>query len=208
MAKIVCIDSDYDEIVRLVAEWRRANVYPDMQNHGHELEILKDNLAVRSYLQQALLEDNVVFLSGSGHGLFHEFQGNDTSGALEVGNYRAGEVKDKIIHLLSCQTAFKLGVDIVKSGCSAFFGYDFPFTYHKEYLDYFMAPDASLDKAIYEGKPASSAHQTLMEVYDKTIAMLQNQRASLYAITDMMINRDHFCSPAKNKRWGDPNAKV
>jgi hypothetical protein len=206
--KIVCMDSDYEVVVQLVAEWRRTNLYPQLGINDSQLQILKGNTATRMYLQTSLTDVNVVFFTASGHGLLDEFQGNDGDSALEVGEYDSKEVRNKIIHLLSCNTAFELGADTVNNGCFAFIGYDIPFTFHRDYLHEFMQPDKVLAIAIAGGATIENAHKEAMDEYERMISKLQRKNVPISILTDMMVNQNHFCSPVKDNRWGNPNASL
>lgn len=209
MAKsFVCMDSDYDSAAQHVAEWRRVNVYPSLQTNGNSVTILKGNTATRIYLEQALKKENVVFFTGSGHGLYEEFQGSDGDSALEVGSYSPAEVDKKIIHLLSCNTAFELGSDTIEKGCLAFAGYDLPFTFHLKHMNEFMNPDMVFVIEIVNGNSVSEAHDKVMKEYDRMIGHLQKTNVHMTVIGDMMVNQKHFCSPVKDSRWGNPEASV
>jgi len=207
MTKIVGFDSAFDETSKMVATWRHINVYPKFLSDGHELRQLKGNMANRNYLSKELVKDGIKFLSGSGHGLFDEFQGSDGADALGVNKYHPLEVKGKVVHLLACYTAFELGVDVVKKGCVSFFGYDTAFTFLKETLDDFMSPDAELDFALSQGDTVLQAHERMMNVYEQRInQFVANGNFDAAAI--MEFNKDHFCSPVKDLQWGNENAKL
>ena len=199
MAHILFFDSDFDDVSKMVAEWRRQHLYPRIQ--GHSVKILKGNTANRAYLAKELIKKEITFFSGSGHGLFDEFQGSDGTAALKLGGYNAAEVSGKIIHLLSCYTAFELGADLVLSGCIGFFGYDVPFSFFPHLIADFMAPDAELDTALADGKSAEEAHTLIINTYDQKIDQLESA-GDLISAADMAVNRDHLCSPVKDSRWG------
>lgn len=207
MAKIVGFDSSFDETSKMVATWRQANIYQKFTGDGHEVRVLKGNMANRNYLSKELMKDGIKFLSGSGHGLYHEIQGSDGSAALSVNGYDPLEIKGKIIHLVSCYTAFELGVDVVQKGCTSFFGYDTAFTFLKETIDDFMAPDAELDFALSEGETAQKAHERMIAVYEQRIDKF-TAAGNFDAASIMEFNKDHFCSAGMDKQWGNGSAKI
>ena len=207
--RVVCIDSDVDDATKQVSNWCSANTYPLVTTiNTFEVVLLRGNRAVRIYLEQELVRTDVVFLSGSGHGLYDEFQGNDGLAVLEKNEYAPNEVAGKIIHLLSCNTAFQLGTDVVANGCKAFFGYDVPFTYHYEYIDYFMQPDHHLILAVLNGSSARDVHEIVIRKYNDAITSLEQKNADPYVIADMETDRDHFCSPSVHGSWGDLNSSL
>jgi hypothetical protein len=204
---VLGFDSDFDKTTSLVSNWRRSHVYKKFESDGHQVSILKENMATRMYLEAALVKNEVTYFTASGHGHFDEFQGTDGSHSLGVGRYIAEEVKGKIIHLLSCHTAFQLGVDVVTNGCTSFFGYDNPFTYLEPFLDYFMAPDAELDYALSQGKTAEQALKRAIEVYQQKINELKS-KGEFHAAAIMEYNLEHLCSHGKDARWGSGSVKI
>lgn len=205
--KIVGFDSEFDETSQLVANWRRKHVYARLKADGHQLKILEGNMANRIYLSKELLKEGVRFFSASGHGLYHEFQGSDGTASLSIGDYAAAEANGKIIHLLSCLTAFELGADLVQNGCTAFFGYDISFQFTKTRLDDFMAPDAELDFALSGGDTAKVAHEKMIKVYQQKIQQLIT--AGEYESASMMTaNMNHVCSAVKDEQWGKSSSTL
>lgn len=204
----VCIDSNADVVADAVAKWRDANTYPLLLTNGFSLRRLKESMSNRDYLEQELLLTDVTYLSGSGHGLDDEFQGSDNLPALKVGQYKKVEVTGRVVHLLSCRTALLLGRDLVKNGCIAFFGYDMPFSFYYEFIDQFMSPNKLIDEMISQGHTAQSVHEAVVVEYERIINSLKTSGASVVVIADMETNLNHFCSPSKDAKWGNPMARI
>ena len=207
MNKILCMDSEADYTTQIVADWRIKNVYPSLQNNGHAFESLNGSMAIRAYLQEDLNSPEVVLFTGSGHGLPDEFQGTDGDAALKVNSYQSSEVQNKIIHLLSCNTAQNLGSDVVKNGCLAFFGYDLPFTFDTSLMDLFLNPDAVLVESLSQGQNANDAYLALKLEYEKSLAELR-RRKDFASMSIMLTNFEHFRSPIQDKRWGSKTASI
>ena len=204
----VCIDSNADIVAEAVAKWRDAHTYPLLLANGFSLRRLDGSMSNRDYLEQELRESDVTYLSGSGHGLDDEFQGSDNLPALKVGKYTKPEIVGRIVHLLSCRTALLLGRDLVKNGCIAFFGYDMPFSFYFEFIDKFMSPNRLIDEMISQGYNAQAVHVAVVAEYERVINDLKMSRASVIVIADMQTNLNHFCSPSKDKKWGNPMACI
>ena len=203
--EIVCFDADHDVASKLVADWRHRKLYPTLKKNILEL---RGNMAIRHYLKEALNNKGVAYFSASGHGEPEGILGNDGDFALQAGNYNPEEVSGKIIHLLSCDTAQTLGSDCVANGYIAFFGYDFPFTFHGRYLDEFMAPDAEVDVAISNEESVEIAHNNAVKMFEHMEAKLLKAKADFSVIGDLMTNKAHFCSAVKHPRWGDPSCTI
>ena len=103
---------------------------------------------------------------GVGHGDVDVFTGQNEAIILEVGKYDPGEVKGKVIKLLSCQCGVELGPDLVKNGCAAFMGY-------KD--DYIWVIDADLVSTPWADK--EFAGKCLMPVIDGLNALLDGKTA-------------------------------
>lgn len=102
---------------------------------------------------------------GAGHGDRDAFTGQNEAIILEVGKYNPGEVKGKVIKLLSCQTGVLLGPDLVENGCAAFMGYT---------DDYVWIMDADLASTPWSDNMAATS---LMPVVDGLNALLDGKTA-------------------------------
>lgn len=204
---MICIDSEHDEAAEIVANWRRSNLYPLIHDMGENPIILQGNMAERRYFKTSLLENGKCFVSGSGHGTYKEYLATSGKPLLEVDEFEDDEVEGKIIHLLSCNTAFRLGRNVVEKGCLAFLGYDKIFSFPEdEYHDEFMFPDKELVLKVCEGITVGEVHEHVLGAYDAMIATLKSNGASPYYVQLMAMNKDFFCSPAKSDKWGNPLA--
>lgn len=202
MAKIIVLDSDYDDDTRAVAVHRRSSLYGKMKG---PLTFLPK--AFRAYLAPELMA-GADFLSGSGHGNEMEFIGNDRNPLLETGGYNKQEAAGKIIHLLSCSTAYNLGQDLVNNGCKAFFGYDTLFFFDARYLDEFLGPDHAIDILISQGSTVAQAHHEAIRVYQETINKMMDKGVDSSIVGRMQTNLNHFCSAVTNPVWGSPEASL
>ncbi|HMI03704.1 MAG TPA: hypothetical protein VK541_14570 [Pedobacter sp.] len=202
---ILCADSGYDDNVQQIEKHRIDKLYPKLAG---TIKRMPGPLSTRKYIKDELLNGEIGFFSASGHGNEDELIGNDQFPIFETGNYDAKEANGKIMHFLACSTAYSLGIDLIKKGCKAFFGYDVIFTYYKDHLDQFMAADDAIDLAIAGSKTAKEAHELAMTAYDKAIEILDQKNVNPAIIGAMMTNQRHLCTPMIDARWGDPAAKI
>lgn len=98
-----------------------------------------------------------------GHGDEDTLTGQNETVILDAGKYDAKLVNGKVVRLLTCQTANKLGPDIIANGASAFIGY-------KD--DYVWVVDADLSSTPWSDKLAAEA---LMPVIDSLNALLDGK---------------------------------
>src|SRR5258708_29362458 len=123
------IDANWDDDTFPAYLYRKDKVYPYMEGEGFTIDIYQGCMAKRIYTAPKAKQLGVVYITGSGHGSSDTFAGYLNEPIFHVDSYSADELKDKIVHFLSCETAINLGKDFVKNGCRAFFRYDVVFTY-------------------------------------------------------------------------------
>lgn len=177
---VVDLESAYEPITEMGYEFRvRKYVYPYL--HG------KDNFSVIALFGEDATKANfapacaiptVDFITGLGHGNVAVFTGHEHEELWRVGNYISQEVRGKIIHLLSCLTAQKLGYDLVDKGALAYFGYKEKFAFLSQdpgptditedpIADRFFKCDSEIDRLIADGHQASEVYKGVMELYER-----------------------------------------
>lgn len=219
---VLAIDSDYDALTKIIFEYRQINVYPYLEERGFSMEKCQGKLARRHFVVDALENFNVEYITGMGHGYPDTFTGDQGNPIFTVGKYREEESKGKIIHLLSCETAIKLGVDLVGNSCLAFFGYDIKFTYICDYLEaeVLLECDAEIDRAFADGLTSQEVFQRVDSLYETKIKeyeerlynALSNNEENYDQILELLglleVHRNHLCCPSVNKRWGNLEARL
>lgn len=227
MKIILTVDSNFDSETEPVYKYRREVLYPKLANLPQwQVVCLNDlpltsNQIFRQKLIEQILIQNVKFVSGSGHGLPKIFFGNASKTSppeylFKVNNYAADEIRDKIVHLHSCWSGQKLGRDMVRKGCLAFFGYDLSFSYptaeNVELQKKFFECDAEIDIAIAEGATAEQAYQRAMAKFNNLAQEIEdtyhgNDKADIMAALEN--NKVFLCSPTRDSAaWGNPQAKL
>ena len=121
--KILAIDSSYDEITHAFCVYRNKHVYPYMESKGFEIIRCQDKFARRTYVEQEIYREDIVYMTGVGHGIYTTYMGEDCNPIFDIGNYQPQESDSKVVHFFACQTAAELGTDFVKNGCLTYFGY-------------------------------------------------------------------------------------
>jgi len=223
---ILAIDSSYDQLTQIIAEYRQTHVYPYLEGSGFLLEKCQGKLARRHFVVEALENEklSVEYITGMGHGYPATFTGDQGNPIFTVGKYREVESNGKIIHLLSCETAIKLGVDFVQNGCLAFFGYDIKFTYIYDCLEaeVLLECDAEIDRAFADGLTSQEVYQRVDGFYEERIQDYKEQLDNaLFNDTDdkqlenlkkifafLKVHRNHLCCPSIDPRWGNIEARL
>lgn len=121
-------------------------------------------LARRIYVAPEAVRQDIVYITGIGHGSYTTYTGDHYDPIFDIGHYQLDEALNKIVHFLSCQTAAQLGPDFVNHSCLAYFGYDENFTLNMDYADVFFQCDSEIDRAFADGLTAG-------DVYDRVIAL-------------------------------------
>ena len=144
---VLGVDANFEPITQAGFKYRQTNVYRYFEAKGFAIQRCQGSLARRLYLAPAARQAHVVYITGIGHGTYDTFTGDYYDPIFSVGNYSPEEVQGKIVHLISCETAGKLGPDFVNHGCRAFFGYDENFSFQMDIADVFFQCDSEIDRA-------------------------------------------------------------
>lgn len=203
---ILAIDSSWDSATISASLYREEHVYPHFVTRRLGVRRLAGAMALRVYFRESALKKEVRVITGMGHGSEPVFTGDCGEALLEVGSYDPKEVKGKIIHLLSCKTAGKLGPDLIKKGALAFFGYSKNFTFRVGLEAVFFQCDSEIDRALADGLKAAEVHVRVAAVFEDCIDQLVSQ--DVYAAELLTADLRYFCSPATSKLFGNPNAKL
>lgn len=211
MSRILAIESDDEMVSQMCRTFRDAEVYPAL-DPVHTVEHFEGAAtpgatATRADIKPAVDAVPVDFITGSGHGFPERFTGQNRDPVFAVGGYAPSEVAGTIIHLLSCETAQQLGVDVVANGCRAFFGYDAVFVFPDQAGRFFLESDAQIDLALAQGKTAEEAYDAAAAMFRKRIAQLL-QTGNVFVAAALKRNLNHLCSPKQDPKWGDPAAKL
>ena len=205
---VLVVDSNYESVTLAAFEYREKHVYPYLKSKGMSLKKLQGPMARRHYVAPEASKPQVGYLTGVGHGLANEYTGDHSDSIFQVGNYHPDEVKGKIAHFLSCQTARELGPDFVRNGCLAYFGYDENFTFIMVDRELFFECDSEIDKAFADGLPAAQVYTRVKSLFDERISELRAANKEYLAAT-LEFDRDHLrCPSSGGENWGDETAKL
>ncbi len=200
-----------DGITQSAASYRMSNVHPAFKKKGYCVMLLKGVHDVRTEFASRAKSKRVVYISGIGHGSPTTYTGHLGDPILQVGNYDPAEVKGKVIHLLSCKTAQKLGPDVIKKGASAYAGYYENFTFVWDQpgtpvneTELFWKCDSAFDLMMAHGATAIAAHNVTMAAYKHAIAQVPNTAAATWLTWD----RNCFRSPGIDAIYGSKTAKI
>jgi hypothetical protein len=189
-------------------DFRNKFVYPWSVLCGYWILKAQGDNANRNYVV-SLLNSNqkVLYITGVGHGGYNIYTGQNYTEIFRVGNYNPSEVKDKVIHLLSCQIARDLGTDFVRNGCKAFFGYIENFSFTEEFSSIFFACDSTIDNTFTLGKSAEEVYTFTRSVYNVGINNL-NENGHFYVAALLAGDLDYLRCPSIDVKWGDKNANI
>ena len=200
-----------DAVTKYAANYRIKNVHPVFKKRGFCVIVLQGADDVRAKFAPKAKSFRVVYISGIGHGSPTTYTGHLGDPILVACSYDPSEVKGKVIHLLSCQTAKQLGPDIVKKGGKAYAGYfeNFTFVYDQpgtpiNEMELFWKCDSTFDIMMAYGATAEAAHNATIGAYNAAIASVPNTAAATWLTHD----RNYFRSPVTGVEYGDKKAKI
>lgn len=207
---VLGIDSNYEPATQAAFQYREKHVYPYIAKQGYAIDGRQGAMARRVHVAPTARKPGVAYLSGVGHGSSTTYTGHFYDPVFEVGNYSAVEVRGKIAHFLSCETARDLGPDFVSNGCLAYFGYDEDFVFTTADQDVFFECDSEIDRAFADGLNAAQVYERVKKLFAKRAADFRAQGKQTEAATlesDLDCLRCPASPPAPNA-WGDPNAQL
>ena len=201
---LFCEDTT-DNLTNMAAQYRKKNVHPAFKNAGFNVIVLEGAEDVRTKFAEKAKSKRVVYISGVGHGSPTVYTGHMGSNILRVGNYDGAEVQDKVIHLLSCQTAKQLGPDMIQKKAKAYMGYFENFTFvfddpntPTNEIELFWKCDSTFDIMMAKGNTVQAAHNATIAAFNTAIASVPNTSAATWLTWD----RDFLRSPVINAIYG------
>ena len=205
--RALAIDSNFEPATQAAFDYRQVHVYPYLQSKGLAIVRCQGPLARRIYAAPAARRDDVVYVTGVGHGSYTTYTGDQYDPVFEEANYHPDEPKGKIVHFLSCQTAARLGPDFVQDGCHAYFGYDENFTFDPNIADVFFECDSRIDREFADGRTAADVYRRVIDIYNRRISDLDDA-GHAYAARLLEFDRNHLRAPSVDPRWGSEQAKI
>jgi len=204
---VLGVDSNYEEVTEVAEKYRSKHVYPEFRMQGAEVRRLAGSTASRADFVRETDKPGIDYITGVGHGNYSTYTGHHGNAVLRVGAYSSYEVKDKIIHLLSCQTARYLGPDTVKNGAVAFLGYIENFVFEMDCCEEFFDCDSQIDHILAKGGTVGESHDACIEKFNFFIdKYAQSGDYRLASVFEM--DRDRLRSPVISGDYGNPDATL
>lgn len=185
-----------DSVTTPFAKYRIANVHPVFQARGFTVVVLKGLDDVRTNFTSQAKNGLTVYIGGIGHGSYSLYTGHAGNHILEVDQYDPAEVKGKVIHFLSCETAGQLGPDTVSKGAKSYAGYSENFVLQwddsstpavDEFL-LFAKSDSTYDLMMANGATSQQGYNATVQAFNAAISQVPNTVAATYLTYD----RDHL----------------
>lgn len=209
-ATVVAIDADFEPITAAPSAYRQQKVYPFMEQQGFKIVRCRGPLARRVDVAPQVVKPGVIYLTGVGHGFPSSYTGDNFDPIFTEGSYSPQEVRGKVVHFFSCQTAGQLGPDFVKNGCLAYFGYSENFSYQPDFADLFFECDSEIDRAFAEGLTADEVYRRVIALFNQHIAQLKatGDNGDLFKASILETDRDLLRAPSLGTQFGDPQARI
>ncbi len=212
MGCVLRIDHDIDLANRYVQSFRAKLVFRNFQQDFPKhsvLEALNAN-ATQKNVESILRTKQIDYISGAGHGRYEMFTGHDGNPIWDVSQNLA-DLKQKVVHLLSCETGAVLGRAIVFHGATAFWGYTVNFAFsHKsnppsleddDLAEAFLKMDTIIDRGILSGKRSDDIYTSM----SKYVAQVAPQLTALDRGL-LLDNFNHLACPVVT--WGNGAAVI
>ena len=202
--RVLFCENTTNNVTKPCADYRIKNVHPEFVKRGFDVISLTDASDTRAFFQAKATNALVVYIGGVGHGNYSRYTGDNFDPILQVGSYNSTEVKDKVIHFLSCQTGKTLGPDTVTHGAKAYAGYYENFVFDWANADLYWQCDSQFDISMANGKTVEQAVADTMAKYNAAIASLPGTNTAATLLND----RNIFRTPVSGAAWGNKTAKI
>lgn len=193
------VDANFDSVTRYGFAFRVSKyVLPYFRQRGATVTHLAGNQARASDFRRALAAVDVHLVSGFGHGNSDTFTGQDLETLWSANSYNPSEASGRVIHLVSCGTARRLGRDLVDKGALAYFGYFEEFGFVSERptpqdllsdgrADPFFRCDSEIDRLLADGIEAQEVFRQVLELFDAQVSSLisSDSEAASWLLHDM-----------------------
>jgi hypothetical protein len=207
----LCIDAAFEPVTCAGYRHRITYLYPKLKTMGIALVFCSGPDDTRQKVAPRASVPTVTYLTGEGHGSRTSYEGQNFDPIFQVGGYLPAEVTGKIVHFLSCRTAFTLGQDMVAKGCRAFFGYDSDFSFHPDFADLSLKCDSEIDIAFAERLNAAQVYARVRALFVKTTADLRANGgyAANWSASALETALGHLvCPTSGGPKWGDETASL
>jgi len=205
--KLMAVEANDDLPTRATYAYRDQNLYQGLDPVATSLLTLRGPLATQVFFSDRVAIQSPDYLVGVGHGEEDVLMGYSRGAVIKRGTYQRAEVAGRIVHLLACHTARRLGPDLVKKGVRAFIGYNWWVMVQDEILGQFLECDTAIDAELLGGATVRQAYRRAIVLFDERIARLKAE-GSLMRAALLETNRDSLMCPVTDPRLGDPEARL
>jgi hypothetical protein len=207
---VLAIDANFDPVTRAPFEHREANVYPHIEAQGFAIVRRQGMQARRVDVAPQARKENVVYLTGVGHGFTNSYTGDNLDPIFVKSQLSEKECAGKIVHFLSCETAAGLGPAFVAKGCRAYFGYSDNFTYPPILEQIFFECDSEIDRGFVDGLTADQVYHNVVALFQKHIDQLKatGDSGDLHNASILEVDLRLLRAPSVSPEFGDKNARL
>ena len=207
---VLAIDANFDPVTRAPFQHRETNVYPHIEAKGFAIVRRQGMQARRADVAPQARKENVVYLTGVGHGFPNSYTGDNLDPIFVKSQLTEKECAGKIVHFLSCETAAGLGPAFVAKGCRAYFGYSDNFTYPPILEQIFFECDSEIDRGFADGLTADQVYQRVVALFQQHIDQLKSTGDSgdLHNASILEVDLRLLRAPSVSPEFGDKNARL
>jgi hypothetical protein len=202
--RVLFCENTTDGVTTPAANWRIANVHSVFAARGFDVVSLEGVNDIRASFIPNSKDYRTVYISGVGHGNYTTYTGHLQAAILQVGGYDGAEVKDKILHLLSCETGRTLCPDTVSHGAKAAVGYDENFVFDWANANLYWQCDSQFDISMANGKTVEQAIAATIAKYNAAIASVPGTSTAATLLSDRNLLR----SPVSGPAWGSKTQRI
>jgi len=151
--------------------WFQKNQLLEAEKKGYNTIDWDSDKDIYKIVKNDILSKDPILITGVGHGDENAFTGQNYNIIYSTANQESLDLlKNRLVHLLSCEVGANLGKKIVENGAKCFCGYkevyifvisNFPNSYAKPFFN----SDFQFDAVLYNGLTAGEAFEAMIQAY-------------------------------------------
>lgn len=179
---------NHDSTVRYLSAWGQKAI-TEAKKQGVKVLELKNKRANKQEVESMIKKHHPALIFFNGHGDKSSVTGQDNQDLVSVNEKNEKILSDSITYALACQSAKKLGVEVVKDNSGAYIGYQEDFIFYldetkatrpleDEVAKLFLEPASQVVVSLLKGHTAQEASLNSRKCFARNIQKLLSSEAS------------------------------
>jgi len=212
MPHVLFLDANWDVVTEYLLSFRSHFIASHITPR-YVIHELSGPAVVQPNVDQYLHRENIVFISGAGHGDYDSFKGFQDA-IIWAEGIKLPRLDGVIVHLLSCRAARQLGKAMISAGARAFWGYQENFRFIRKksppadpYTDtsarWAIYMDCLIDIGILQGKRPDQIYADI-----RNHIIQETSNLGPFDLKRAILNHNYRHLVCPSVHWGDRNSRL